>query len=307
MFEAMKVLITGSNGLLGQKLTDYYKTREDVQLIATARGGDRYSDQAGYTYHSLDITDKHQVETVITVHKPDVVINTAAMTNVDACESNHAGCDALNVDAVKYLVEACNKNSVHFIHLSTDFIFDGTHGPLTESEQPRPLSYYGHSKLKAEKVVMDTCKSWAVLRTVLVYGVVNDMSRSNIVLWAKNNLEQGKAIHVVSDQFRTPTLAEDLAQGCVLAADKRAQGVYNISGRDFMSVFDLVYRVATYFKLDKSLLNISTSEGIKQPAKRPPITGFDVSKAMEELGYKPLSFEEGLAVVERQLKQAANP
>ena len=101
MFEAMKVLITGSNGLLGQKLTDYYKTREDVQLIATARGGDRYSDQAGYTYHSLDITDKHQVETVITVHKPDVVINTAAMTNVDACESDHAGCDALNVDAVK--------------------------------------------------------------------------------------------------------------------------------------------------------------------------------------------------------------
>jgi dTDP-4-dehydrorhamnose reductase len=300
----MKVLITGSNGLLGQKLTDYYKNREGVQLIATARGADRYTDQTGYTYHSLDITDKHQVETVITIHKPDVVINTAAMTNVDACETDHAGCDALNVEAVRYLVETCNRNKVHFIHISTDFIFDGTHGPLNESEKPNPLSYYGHSKLKAEKIVMDHCHSWTILRTVLVYGVVNDMSRSNIVLWAKNSLEQGKTINVVSDQFRTPTLAEDLAQGCVLAADKRAQGVYNISGRDFMSVFDLVYRVAAYFKLDKSLLNISTSEGIKQPAKRPPITGFDVSKAIDELGYKPLSFEEGLAVVERQLKQA---
>jgi dTDP-4-dehydrorhamnose reductase len=298
----MKILVTGSNGLLGQKLTDYYKTSEDIQLIATGRGEDRYADKTGYTYHSLDITNQQQVETAITIHKPDVVINTAAMTNVDACESDHAGCNALNVDAVKYLVEACNKNNAHLVHLSTDFIFDGTHGPLTESEEPNPLSYYGHSKLKAEKLVMDQCKSWTILRTVLVYGVVNDMSRSNIVLWAKGNLEQGKSINVVGDQFRTPTLAEDLAQGCVLAAAKKAQGVYNISGKEYMSVFDLVYRVATYFKLDKNLLNLSSSEGIKQPARRPPVTGFNISKAMEELGYKPHSFEEGLAVVEKQLE-----
>lgn len=297
----MKILVTGSNGLLGQKLTDYYKTRNDIQLIATARGEDRYADKGGYIYQSLDITNKQQVEEVIANYKPDVVINTAAMTNVDACESDHAGCDALNVDAVKYLVDACNKNHTHFIHLSTDFIFDGTHGPITENEKPNPLSYYGNSKLKAEHVVMDNSKSWAILRTVLVYGVVTDMSRSNIVIWAKNNLEQCKTINVVGDQFRTPTLAEDLAQGCVLAADKKAQGIYNISGNDFMSVFDLVYRVANYFKLDKNLLNISTSEGIKQPAKRPPITGFYVTKAYNELGYKPRSFEEGLAVVEKQL------
>lgn len=300
----MKVLVTGSNGLLGQKLTDYYRTRSDVQLIATARGEDRYAEQDGYTYHGLDITNPHQVETAITVHQPDVVINTAAMTNVDACESDHAGCDLLNVEAVRYLVNACNRSGAHFIHLSTDFIFDGTHGPLGESETPNPLSYYGNSKLKAERIVMDHCHSWAILRTVLVYGVVNDMSRSNIVLWAKGNLEQGKSINVVSDQFRTPTLAEDLAQGCVLAADKKAHGVYHISGKDYMSVFDLVYRVATFFKLDKGLLNMSSSEGIRQPAKRPPITGFMIGKAEEELGYRPRSFEEGLAIVRKQLEQA---
>jgi dTDP-4-dehydrorhamnose reductase len=300
-WQFMKVLVTGSNGLLGQKLTDYYKTRNDIQLIATARGEDRYLDQTGYTYHNLDITNAQQVETAIAIHKPDVVINTAAMTNVDACESDKAGCDKLNVEAVKYLVESCNKHQVHFIHLSTDFIFDGTHGPVKENEPANPLSYYGHSKLKAEQHITAHSNSWAILRTVLVYGVVNDMSRSNIVLWAKNNLEQGKTINVVSDQFRTPTLAEDLAQGCVLAADKKAQGIYNISGQDFMSVFDLVYRVANYFKLDKSLLNMSSSEGIKQPAKRPPITGFYVTKAVVELGYQPHSFEEGLAIVEKQL------
>ncbi len=300
----MKILVTGSNGLLGQKLTDYYKNQPDIQLIATARGDDRYVNQTGYTYHSLDITDKHQVETVIAIHKPDVVINTAALTNVDACETERAACDLLNVDAVKFLVEACNNYNVHLVHLSTDFIFDGTHGPVLETEIPKPLSYYGLSKLKAEQVIQSNSKSWSILRTVLVYGVVNDMSRSNIVLWAKNNLEQGKSLNVVGDQFRTPTLAEDLAQGCALAASKKAQGIYNISGSDFMSVFDLVYRVAAYFKLDKNLLNLSTSEGIKQPAKRPPITGFILDKAKTELGYQPHTFEQGLTIVAKQLLTA---
>lgn len=302
MFEPMKVLITGSNGLLGQKLTDAYKKRTDVELIATARGEDRYPAKGGYAYEPLDITNYAEVETVITKYKPDVVINTAAMTNVDQCETDHAGCDALNVDAVKYLVAACNTVGAHFIHLSTDFIFDGTHGPLDENETPKPLSYYGRSKLVGEQIIMENSASWAILRTVLVYGVVADMSRSNIVLWAKGSLEQHKPINVVDDQFRTPTLAEDLAQGCMLTADKKARGIYNISGRDFMSVYDLVQRVADFWKLDKTLMTRAKSETIKQPAKRPPITGFIIDKAIQVLGYTPHSFEEGLQLVDEQLK-----
>jgi dTDP-4-dehydrorhamnose reductase len=299
----MKILVTGSNGLLGQKLTDLYKTQPDVQLIATARGEDRYADQTGYIYESLDITNETEVMAIVTKHKPDVIINGAAMTNVDACESDREGCDALNVHAVGFLVKAANETGAHFVQVSTDFIFDGTHGPVTEDESPNPVSYYGLSKLKGEQIVMAQAKTWAILRTVLVYGVVSDMSRSNIVLWAKGNLEQGKTLNVVGDQFRTPTLAEDLAQGCALAAAQKAEGVFNISGGDFMSVFDLVYRVAAYWKLDKSLLNLSTSEGIKQPAKRPPITGFIIDKAKKELGYKPHSFEDGLALLDTQMKK----
>ncbi|MFA9213210.1 MAG: NAD(P)-dependent oxidoreductase [Candidatus Methylacidiphilales bacterium] len=299
----MKILITGSNGLLGQKLIDLYKNNTDNELIATARGEDRYADKNGYVYESLDVTKEHEVNQIIAKHKPDVVINTAAMTNVDACESDKEGCDKLNIDAVTFLVNACNQFNIHLIQVSTDFIFDGTHGPLLETEKPNPLSYYGLSKQKGEEVVINQSKSWAILRTVLVYGIVSDMSRSNIVLWAKGALESGKSINVVSDQFRTPTLAEDLAMGCKLTADKKAQGIYNISGSDFMSVFDLVYRVADFWQLDKSLLNISTSEGIKQPAKRPPITGFILDKARKELGYNPHSFEQGLAILKQQLAQ----
>ncbi len=299
----MKVLITGSNGLLGQKLIERYQSTPEVQLIATARGADRFPNQQGYVYESLDITVESEVNEIVAKHKPAVIINTAAMTNVDACESDKEGCDNLNVNSVQYLINACNLNKVHLVHLSTDFIFNGTHGPVTEEEEPSPLSYYGHSKWKAEQLVMAQANSWAIARTVLVYGIVSDMSRSNIVLWAKGALEAGKPINVVSDQFRTPTLAEDLAQGCALIAAQKAQGVFNISGKDFMSIFDLVYKVATFWNLDKSLLTISTSEGIKQPAKRPPITGFILDKAIKELGYNPHSFEQGLALLDQQLNQ----
>lgn len=299
----MKILITGSNGLLGQKLIEYYKNSAQNELIATARGEDRFPEKLGYIYESLDITKEAEVNRVVDKYKPNAIINAAAMTNVDACESDREGCDELNITAVKYLVQAANRIGAHFTQVSTDFIFNGTHGPVTESEIPDPLSYYGHSKLKAEQYVMQNSNNWAIARTVLVYGIVSDMSRSNIVLWAKGALESGKEINVVSDQFRTPTLAEDLAIGCALIADKKATGIYNISGKDFMSVFDLVFQVADFWNLDKSLLKMSSSEGIKQPAKRPPITGFIVDKARKELGYNPRSFKEGLEILNKQLQK----
>ena len=306
----MKILITGSNGLLGQKLVYKLRNRTDVTCIATARGNNRLAKQDGYVYESLDITDNENVNQVFAKFLPDVVINTAAMTNVDACETEKEACWAMNVTAVDNQVKALealkNKNAnyqPHFIHLSTDFIFDGTHGPLDENETPNPLSYYAESKLAAEKIVQASALDWAIARTVLVFGIVDNMSRSNIVLWVKSNLEQGKVINVVDDQFRTPTLAEDLADGCILIAQKRAKGIYNISGKDFYSILELANVVADYYKLDKSLIKPSKSADIKQPAKRPPITGFIIDKAKKELGYNPHSFTEGIKILEEQINE----
>jgi dTDP-4-dehydrorhamnose reductase len=302
----MKILVTGSNGLLGQKLTEKLRSRPDIALIATARGENRFPFKEGYIYESLDITDAAQTLEVIKKHHPDCIINTAAMTNVDACETDQAGCDALNILGVHYLTRAANEVSAHLIHLSTDFIFNGTHGPLTEDEPAHPLSYYGDSKLSGEKAVMEGTKCWSILRTVLVYGITPDMSRSNIVLWAKNSLEAGKEISVVDDQFRTPTLAEDLADGCILCATKKAQGIYNISGRDFMSIFDLVMRVCDHFGLDKNLVKRSKSSQLNQAAIRPPITGFRIEKAVKNLAYRPHSFEDGLDIMMDQMAKLNN-
>jgi dTDP-4-dehydrorhamnose reductase len=305
----MKILITGSNGLLGQKLVYKLRNHANITCIATARGENRLVKQDGYDYETLDITSKQNVQQVFSKHMPDVVINTAAMTNVDACETEKELCWAMNATAVENQVktlEALNKEypnyKPHFIHLSTDFIFDGTRGPIDEKEIPNPLSYYAESKLEAEKIVQSSKLDWAIARTVLVFGIVDNMSRSNIVLWVKSNLEQGKKINVVDDQFRTPTLAEDLADGCILIAQKRAKGIYNISGKDFYSILELAHVVADYYKLDKSLINPSKSTDIKQPAKRPPITGFIIDKAKRDLGYAPHSFVEGIKMLEDQMR-----
>lgn len=297
----MKILITGSNGLLGQKLVHKLSKDPEVELIATARGENRLSNKEGYTYKSLDITDEKAVAETISKFKPDSLIHTAAMTNVDACEADKEGCDKLNVDAVKYIADACKANNVHLVHLSTDFIFDGEDGPYDEEAEPNPVSYYGESKLKAEEIVLKSGLNAAILRTVLVYGIAEDMSRSNIALWAKGAMEKGQKINVVDDQFRSPTLAEDLADGCILAAKQKAKGIYNISGKDQLSVLEIVQQVADYWKLDKSLINPVSSKTLSQPAKRPPKTGFILDKAIRELGYQPHSFMEGLAVLDEQM------
>ncbi len=305
----MKILITGSNGLLGQKLVYKLRNKSGLSCIATARGQNRLVEQSGYTYHALDITNEAEVKQVFGEVMPDVVINTAAMTNVDACETDRDQARLLNATSVKFQIDALQalqqqnpSYHPHFIHLSTDFIFDGTHGPLDENEKPNPLSYYAETKLEAEQLVMASSLDWAIARTVLVYGIVDNMSRSNIVLWVKSNLEQGKTINVVDDQFRTPTLAEDLADGCILMAEKRAKGIYNISGKDFYSILELANTVADYYGLDKSLIKPSKSADIKQPAKRPPITGFIIDKAKRDLGYNPHSFVEGIRLLEEQLR-----
>ena len=296
-----RILVTGSNGLLGQKITDLALQRPGIELIATSRGENRHPAKGGYRYISLDILDPDRIREVVLAEQPDVIINTAAMTHVDVCEQDPQGCRSLNVGTVETLTTLCAELGIHLIHLSTDFIFDGQDGPYAEDAAANPLSLYGQSKLDAEQVIRQSAAKWTILRTILVYGVVADMSRSNIVLWAKGALEKGQPLNVVNDQWRMPTLAEDLAEACLLAATKHVEGVFHISGEDFFAIHELVAAVADYWKLDKSVINEVSSATLSQAAPRPARTGFILDKARRELGYKPHTFMEGLAIVDRQL------
>jgi dTDP-4-dehydrorhamnose reductase len=297
-----KILITGSNGLLGQTLTELICSTNRAMLYATSKGADRYTGPGEYHYHEMDLLNFKQTESVVESIKPDVIINTAAMTNVDTCHIERDMCWDLNVRAVENLVAISERLSIHLIHLSTDFVFDGTAGPYAEDDSPNPVSFYGESKYEAEEIISRSKANWAIVRTILVYGITANMSRSNIVLWAKSALEKGEKINVVNDQWRMPTLALDLAEGCLLIAEQEGRGIFHISGKDMMTVYELVQKVAGFYKLDASLAKPISSESLNQEARRPLKTGFILDKAIQSLGYNPHSFGEGLVIMDRNMR-----
>ena len=295
----MKILITGANGLLGQKLVAQLRA-EGADFLATGRGESRLNKDV--PYRKMDITSARDIKEAIESYQPEVIIHTAAMTNVDECELNKEACWQQNVESVRLLTEACSSSNIFFLHLSTDFIFSGEEGPLDENAKPAPVNYYGDSKLEAEQIVQKATCPWAIARTVLVYGVTPGMSRSNIILWVKKSLEDGTQIKVVNDQWRTPTLAEDLADGCIRIAKNKAQGIWNISGPDMLTPLEMAYATAEYFNLDTKYITKADSSTFSQPAKRPPKTGFIIDKARKELGYSPRSFTKGIEVMMSQIK-----
>lgn len=299
------ILITGSNGLTGQKIIYALRDKNGVRCIATSKGANRTKAKDGYIYESLDITSQEEISQIFSRYKPDVLINTAAMTNVDACEVQREECLRMNVDAVRFLIDACKNHNTHFIHLSTDFVFDGRKGSAyEETDEPNPESFYSQSKYEGELLLQKSDLKWAILRTIIIYGVVDDNKRSNLVLWTKNSLEKKQPIKVITDQFRAPTLAEDLAHACVQAALKGATGIYHVSGEETKSIFDWVNITADFFHLDKSPIIPVTTESLNQPAKRPPVTGFIIDKAKRDLDFHPHAFLDGLQIVSEQLKNA---
>ncbi|MEH0157839.1 SDR family oxidoreductase [Limibacter armeniacum] len=292
-----KVLITGANGLLGQNLTRLLVEDGKYEVIATGRGTDRLCED-GYTYYELDITDNEAVSHLIGEIKPDFVVHTAAMTQVDDCEREPEKANLINIAGTFHIIDACRLVDAFLLYISTDFVFNGETGLLTEEENVSPVNYYGQTKLAAEKLVQESKLKWAIARTVLVYGQVKDMSRSNIILWVKKNLEAGKPIKVVDDQWRTPTLALDLAKGCELILDKKAEGIFHISGKDYLRPYDIAIRTAEYFGLDKSLISPTNASQFVEVGKRPLKTGFNIRKAQTQLGYEPHSFEEGIRIMQ---------
>ena len=290
----MMILITGSNGLLGQKLV-MHLSKKNISFIATSKGKNRNSDCKDAFYSSMDICSVEDIKSVFDRFIPTHVIHTAAMTNVDECEDFPLECEKLNVEATQLLFEAAQKIGAHFQLLSTDFVFDGLKGNYSETDTPNPLSVYARSKVSAEKLVTTSrYLNYSIVRTIILYGTANNLSRSNIVCWAKEALSKGEPMTIIDDQFRAPTWADDLAWACIRICSLNKTGLYHIAGPETMSIYDLVVRVANFYGFLKESLTKSDSLSLNQKAKRPPKTGFDLQKAQAELSYKPKTVEETL-------------
>ncbi|MEO6316472.1 MAG: SDR family oxidoreductase [Chitinophagaceae bacterium] len=290
-----KILITGANGFLGQHLVRLLSAN-GYEVVAVARGESRlaFTTTTPFRYYDADVTNDFLLNSILEKEMPHTVVHAAAVTQADDCQLNQEACEAVNVRATAQLLLSAEMYSRHFIYLSTDFVFDGAKGNYSEADAMAPLSWYGFTKMQAEGIVETSEIPFTIVRTCLVYGNTRAGTRPNIVTWVKDSLSAGKSIKCVSDQWRTPTYVEDLAKGILLIIEKDATGVYHIAGKDLLTPYEMALQTATLCQLDPSLIEQVDASSFSQPAKRPPATGFDISKARRELGFEPVAFAEGL-------------
>ncbi|HEV7330736.1 MAG TPA: SDR family oxidoreductase [Flavisolibacter sp.] len=288
-----KNLVTGANGFLGYYLVQQLLQKEH-KVIASGKGANRlpYTEE-NFRYLSLDFTDIGSVAAAFAEIKPEVVVHCGAISKPDECELNREAAFLSNVTGTINLLERAAEHKAHFIFMSTDFVFNGEKGFYREDDERAPVNYYGQTKLLAEDEVVKYPFAWNIVRTVLAYGKTFS-GRENIVTNTAKALREGRPLKIFDDQQRTPTYIEDLAAGIVTIIEKRAGGIYHLSGEDVRTPYDVALETAKFLNLDTSLITAVKAEEFDQPAARPPKTGFDISKARQDLGYQPLSFPEGL-------------
>ena len=287
------VLITGANGFVGYYVTEQLLYK-GYRVIATGKGERRLLlSHKNFIYESMDFTNKESIAAVFDNHKPQLVIHSGAMSKPDDCELARESAFLTNVTGTIYLLDEASKYRSFFIFISTDFVFSGEEGRYKEDDARMPVNYYGETKMLAEDEVMRYRHDWSIVRTVLVYGKPVT-GRQNILTSTANALAKGEQLKIFNDQVRTPTYVEDLAKGIVAVAEKAATGIYHISGEDVRTPYQMTIETAKYLGLDASIISAVTEHDFKQPARRPLKTGFDISKAKSHLGYRPISFEEGL-------------
>ncbi len=296
----MKVLLTGANGLIGSRIVSILVQQPGVQVLATGKGVCRLNQTQDLQYFSCDLTNEEEVQDVFNSCKPNTVIHCAAISHVDQCEQNPTECWEVNVKATEFLLKAAAKFKSHFIYFSSDFVFEGVKRVYNEEDSREPVNYYGQSKVAAENLVKAYPNSKTIIRTILVYGVSESISRSNLILWVKKSLENKKPIRVAKDQFRMATWVDDLAlAACKIACNKK-EGVFHVSGSEYLSVYEMAVKIGDFYDLNTDLIEPVLTSELSEHTPRPLSTGFDLEKTEELLERKTLSFEEGLKHFEKQ-------
>ncbi|HCA42269.1 MAG TPA: dTDP-4-dehydrorhamnose reductase [Bacteroidetes bacterium] len=295
----MRIFVTGANGLLGQTITSIFTRESDFELITSGVETDSSSD-LGHTYERLDLTNKDEVKKLIGFYEPDVIVNCAAFTDVDKCETERELCWKVNVDAVKHLIIASRINNAKIIHYSTDYIFDGKNGPYDEEAKPNPVSFYGRSKLASENALLTSGADFAIARTMVLFGIGNNI-KPNFALWLIGKLKNNEPVNIVDDQIGNVTISDDLAFGTLKIIELKKKGVFNIAGSDILSRYEFVLKMCEVFGFNKNLVSKIKTADLNQPAPRPLNSGLITLKAQSELGFKPMDSLEALRLLKIQL------
>jgi dTDP-4-dehydrorhamnose reductase len=297
----MRILITGSNGLTGQAIVREAVKFNEIEIIATSKSPNRNADTQ--KFELLDITRPENINYLLDLYQPNCIIHTAAISQIDTCEQDKSLCYTVNYKAVQTLCDACQKRNIHLIHMSSDFVFDGQSSlPYSEYDETNPVNYYGECKRLAEEYLMQSACKFSIVRTVLVYDYPLDIKRSNIFRWIYDSLKSQQEIHVVNDQFRTPTFVDDLAKALLKLAIGKHEGIWHICGKEQISVYDFAKRIADSFNLNADLIQTVNSSALNQPGRRPAKTYLNISKAENEIQFNPNRFNQSFNIIASRIK-----
>ncbi|MDZ7344188.1 MAG: dTDP-4-dehydrorhamnose reductase [candidate division KSB1 bacterium] len=295
-----KVLIAGANGLLGQRLVRVFQ--DDYDVLGIGRRAQPKLPAGNFQYRQGDITHRQQLRDLVLEFVPNIIINAAGFTDVDGSETERELCWRVNVTGVENLIYTAQKVQARLIHFSTDYVFDGKAGPYNEAARPNidGAGFYARSKLAGENALRHSDIHYAIVRTMVLYGTGYDL-RPNFVSWLICQLLLGKTVRIVDDQFGNPTLASELASAVRALAECGGQGIYHISGSEVIDRYHFALKIAEVFDLDPRLIRpVKTSE-LQQAAPRPLRSGFDISKAVRELGITMSDALGGLRKYKREL------
>ena len=281
------LLITGAYGQLGDACVKFLKNNYNITLsgVSPSDGG----------VH-LDIRSKSSIKKVLSDIDPDVILNLAALTDVDGCELDPQQAKDINFSGVKNL---CRDFSGHFIQISTDYVFDGKSGPYSEEDQPNPKSVYGKTKLFADNWLLDNYSKSTIIRTNILYSYTK-RTRASFLKWVVDSLNDNQNIKVVNDQWNNPTWTESLSSVIYKIIDNQAFDLYHYGDRDILNRFDFSILISKVFNLDSSLIMPISSDELNQIAPRPRKSGLITKKIESELGIIPKSVETCLNEIRKQ-------
>jgi dTDP-4-dehydrorhamnose reductase len=290
-----KILIIGCSGLLGSRLIEIGK--RNYKLFGTYFTHP-VTDKNVY---QIDITKREKVFSLFEKIKPDCVINTAAITDLEYAETHSEETWQLNVDGVKNVAEASAKENSKIIFLSTDQVFDGKKTNYTEVNKPRPLNYYAKTKVIAENVLDVLDADYVIGRTSGLYGV-GGSGKLSFAMWVINKLSKKEQINCVTDQYNNPTFADNLAEMLYALYEKDVKGIFHTAGADLISRFEWAVKIAEIFGFDKALIKEITTKDLNWKAKRPEKVNLLKDKIKKVTGINPLGIDEGTATLKEQLE-----
>ncbi|OYT61240.1 dTDP-4-dehydrorhamnose reductase [Thermoplasmatales archaeon ex4484_30] len=264
-----RLLLTGGSGLFGQAFIDLVK-KTPHEIYVTYNKHPLDFENAFQT----DITDAIKVKQLIEKIKPDIVIHSAAFTNVDRCEIEKEKAYEINAKATENIAKVAKEIDAKLIYISTDYVFDGKKGLYKEGDKTNPINYYGLTKLEGEKAVIENCEDYVIARTSVIYGA----NKKNFATWVIEELKKGNQIKIITDQWVSPTLNIDLAEQILALIEKNEKGVFHTAGGERISRYDFVLKLAEFFNFDKKLVIPATSDMMNWIAKRPRDSSLNVSK-----------------------------